>query len=174
MDSIINLNSIRYRFRYENDHTPLVYGMKLEDIIVQIANQLKGAHYFLREQKAALVVIGYDMYYVPYVLNKPSEWALERYREENGRIIVREERIGNDEIVRISVRNMKTEGESSEILLADVFGANSRYAYGSLNPIRLECNTQELDSLMTELMNLHLLKVSYSKSLSWLRRLYGH
>ena len=174
MGSIIDLNSGEYSFKYERTHTPLENGKELENIIVQIANNLKGAGYFVRGQYAALVVIGYDMDNVPYVLNDPAEWALDKYKKENSCIRVRKERIGNDEIARISVCNMLAEGKDSEILIADVSGATSTNGYGYLEPIYLKCNTRELGSLMTELMNLHLLRIRYSKSLSWLLQRYSH
>ena len=85
MGSIIDLNSGEYSFKYERTHTPLENGKELENIIVQIANNLKGAGYFVRGKYAALVVIGYDMDNVPYVLNDPAEWALDKYKKENMR-----------------------------------------------------------------------------------------
>ena len=172
MGSKIDLsNGGAYLFNYDAGDRPPGYEKILEDVIIDIARHLKG-HTFIKEQRAELVVIGNDADNHIYVLNQPSDWALNKFSEENRHVHWERRRIGNQQITRVIVRNMYLTGKDSEILVAESAGATSRYDYAYLIPIFLRCDTQELGNLMDELMKLHLFKIGKSKLLSWLHQQY--
>ena len=172
MGSNIDLsNGGAYLFRYNIRSCQRGSEKTLEDVVTEIATHLKG-HQFIKEQRAELVIIGNDADNHIYVLNDPADWALKMFADENIHTKWEHQRIGNDQITRVIVRNMYLTGKDSEILVAQNVGAPSEYKYSRLIPVFLHCDTKELDTLMTELMQLHLFKIGNSRPLAWLRRQY--
>ena len=159
-----------YHFNYQYDPGKHTYMMTLEKIIECIASHLRG-HCFLKEQRAELVVIANDAQNHIYVINEPTKWALDKFANENGGVMWEHERIDNEDIHRIVVRNMVMSGKESEILVAHA-GISHRSDYDILTPEYLNLNTQELGALVDELMQLHMFRIGKSAQLKWLRKQY--
>ena len=171
MSSIIDLNNGGvYHFIYERKGARNEDAF-LEEVVERIASHLKG-HSFVTEQRAELLVIANDEDNHIYVVNEASDWALNEFDRENHRVNWHHERISNDRIRRVIVRNMKIHGDGSEILIAQNTGFCSSKDYFHLTPQYLSCNTQELGALIDVLMGLHLFKIGRSAPLAWLRKQY--
>ncbi len=159
-----------YHFNYQYNPEVSHYMLTAEEIIERIASHLRG-HCFLKEQRAELIVIANDAQNRIYVINDPTDWALDKFANENKGVIWEHERIDNEDIRRIVVRNMVMSGKESEILIAHA-SITHRSDYVVLTPEYLNLNTQELGALVDELMQLHMFRIGKSAQLKWLREQY--
>lgn len=168
MANKINLNNGGiYHFCYQHNPELFEDPQVLEEVVEKITTHLRGQS-FVKEQRAEILVIGNDADNHIFVLNSPSDWALQKFEAENRATSWRHKRIGNQQIRRIIVRNMRMDGKESEILVADCEGAYSSRGYAYLVPHFLSCNTQELYAMLRELMDLRMFRISKSKLLTWL------
>ena len=169
-DIYLNRDSGVYHFSYENETN--WGGKTLEESISEMAKYLRGQHWF-KQQRTALVVIGVDARMNHYVLNNPPVWALERLADDyDGKYAPAVKRINNRRLTKVIVRNMILHGKQSVILEANVKAPDTAHGYGLLFPELICLNTQELDAMMTELINLHLLNLAHAPAAKWLRSKY--
>lgn len=146
-------------------------GVSLEDVLGQMMDALSGNDWDPR-QNADLVVIGQtndDRY---YILNEPSEEAMEQLAEEyaGNRPKIRD--VNRMRLCRVTVRNMKCPGFESTLLEATVGMAESEHGYCVLFPINVRIAQFELYAVMRTLMKLKMLKLKRSKKVECLLHKY--
>ena len=146
-------------------------GVSLEDVLGQMTDALSGNNWDPR-QNADLVVIGQtndDRY---YILNEPSEEAMELLAKEyaGNRPKIRD--VNRMRLCRVTVRNMKYSGFDSTLLEATVGMAQSEHGYCVLFPIDVRIAQSELYTVMRTMMKLKMLKLNRSKKVERLLHKY--
>lgn len=144
----------------------------LEELIDRGSSYLRGQQWETT-QCAELVIIGIADGGKRYILNHPSKWALEKLQDEYGkRQKPKQERINNRRIREVIIRNMLDDGPSSVILRGHTTTASTVHGYVRIKPTELKVNTQELNEMMSQLMELHMFRVNSAANLQWLRAAY--
>lgn len=169
-DFYLDRNSGVYHFSFESEEN---WGRRsLENILADVAKYLHGQTW-IKTQRAHMVVIGVDSHGDHYVLNNPEIWALEELADEfDGLYRPIAKRINNRRVKKVVVFNMVMHGREAKILEANVNPPETAHGYCDLYPEMMSLNTQELDAMMTELLDLHMLNMAHEPSIKWLRSKY--
>ena len=155
-------------FRYEPDAKN--YNLTLEDVLAQASDDLRGA-YWNPQQWADLVVIGETGEHY-YVLNEPSESAMDALAKEYGGQHLKMKNVSKLRLHRVTVRNMMVSGRDSIIMEAFVHFAESPHGYCVLYPTYMNIGLHELYALMNQMLELKMLKLKRSKKASWILRAF--
>ncbi len=159
-----------YHFHYDA-RTAEDDSLSLEYALFSIDQHLKSQLYD-KEQCADLIVIGVGKNGKRYVINQPSDAALDKLTAEYGqREAPKHKFVKNSKLSKIIVRNMVDSGPMSVVLEGEIICVTTN-GYATLVLEQFDANTKELGKLMTEMIKLRLLRINSRVSLQHLRQAY--